>query len=110
MIFSVVKMGATSGTSNFNKEVLYQRYQYGTLSAQSTLITKGAGGFGGAPDYQAANSDTDTNLQITNLPANLVGTGGLIYVTEVYTKHTLITPLDRLGIAVPTTLYSIAYF
>jgi Flp pilus assembly protein TadG len=110
MIFSVIKMGATSGTSNFNKEILYQRYEYGALSATSTLNTKGPGAFGGAPDYQAANSDNDTNLQVTNLPPNLVGTGGMIYVTEIYTKHTLITPFDRLGIKIPTTLYSIAYF
>jgi hypothetical protein len=36
--------------------------------------------------------------------------GNLLYVTEVYTQHPLITPLDRFGITVPTTLHSIAYF
>jgi Flp pilus assembly protein TadG len=109
-IFSVIKMGGTTGTSNYNKEILYQRYMFGTLPATSSLNTKGAGSFGSAPDYTAANSDNDTSLQVTNLPPNLVGTGGMIYVTEVFTKHALITPFDRLGIAVPTTLRSIAYF
>ena len=36
--------------------------------------------------------------------------GTFPYVTEVFQKHPLITPLDRFGVNVPTTLYSIAYF
>jgi hypothetical protein len=110
MIFSVIKKVGTVGTSNYNKEILYQRYAYGSLSAQSALNTRGAGSFAGAPEYEAANSDNDTNLQITNLPANLMITGGMLYVTEVYSTHVLITPLDRFGVTVPQTLYSIAYF
>ena len=44
-------------------------------------------------------------------PANIVGVqGGLIYVTEIYTRDRLMTPLDRFGITVPSTLYSIADF
>ena len=70
----------------------------------------GGGSFGGAPDYQAANSDNDANLQVTNLPANLIVPGGLLYVTEIYSRHPLITPFDRFGVTVPNTLYSIAYF
>ena len=63
------------------------------------------------PDYQAANSDTDTRLQLTNLPANLIASpGDMVYITEIFTTHVLITPLDRLGITLPQTLYSIAYF
>jgi uncharacterized protein (UPF0333 family) len=111
LILSVVRNVPTVGASNYNKAILYQRYEYGTLSAQSALITKGAGSFGGAPEYQAANSDNDTSLQVTNLPPNLlVTTGGMIYVTEIYTKHTLITPFDRFVVKMPETLYSIAYF
>lgn len=110
LIFSVIKKGSTNGTSNFNKDILYQRYEYGALSATSALNTAGAGSFGSAPDYQANNSDNDTSLQVTNLPANLLGPGGMVYVTEIFTNHPLITPLDRLGITLPTTLYSIAYF
>jgi hypothetical protein len=110
LIFSVIKTGVTTGTSNFNKQILYQRYEYGTLSATSALSIAGAGSFGGAPEYQAINADSNTGLQVTNLPAALVGTGGMIYVTEIYTRHTLITPFDRFGIKLPETLYSIAYF
>jgi hypothetical protein len=36
--------------------------------------------------------------------------GGLMYVTEVFTQHNLITPLNRFGVTVPNNLYSIAYF
>ena len=35
---------------------------------------------------------------------------GMLYVTEIYTRHTLITPFNSFGITVPNTLYSIAYF
>jgi hypothetical protein len=91
--------------------VLYQRYEYGSFAGSSQLRTRGSGSFGGAPDYTAANSDSNSNLQITNLPADLVSVkGGMIYVTEIYTRHTLLTPLDKFGISVPETLYSIAYF
>ena len=48
---------------------------------------------------------------MTNVPGNLVATpGDMIYVTELYTRHTLITPLNNFGVTLPTTLYSIAYF
>ena len=111
MIFSVVKRGATTGSANFDKMVLYQRYVYGSYPGASKVNTRGSGSFGGAPDYIAAGSDTNTNLQVTNLPANLVSVkGGMIYITEIYTRHTLITPFDRFGVNVPQTLYSIAYF
>jgi Flp pilus assembly protein TadG len=110
MILSVIKKGATTGTSNYNQDILYQRYEYGTLAATSTLTTRGGGSFGAAPEYTAANSDSNTNLQITNLPAGLVAANGYVYVTEIFTTHTLITPFDRLGIQVPRMLYSIAYF
>lgn len=109
IIFSVVKKGATTGTANVNKDVLYQRYEFGTLSTPSKLQTLGTGSFTG-PDHEAINSDTDTRLQVTNLPTGLVAPGGIIYITEIYSTHTLITPFNRFGISVPTQLYSIAYF
>ena len=111
LIFSVVKKVATAGTPNFDKVILYQRYEYGTLPAASALKTKGPAAFGGAPNYEAANSDTNTNLQIASVPPSLVLTsGGMAYVTEIYTTYNLITPLDRFGITLPNKLYSIAYF
>lgn len=112
LIFSVLKKGATTGTTNYDKVILYQRYEYGTLAGvKSALTTKGSGAFRGAPEYEAINSDTDASLQLSNLPPNLaLVRGGMLYVTEIYTKHPVITPLDRFGIKVPSTLYSVAYF
>jgi len=111
LILSVIKKGATTGTVNYDKHILYQRYAYGTLSAASALTTVGSASFGAAPDYIAINSDTNANLQITNLPANIsLARGGLLYVAEVYTTHTTLTPLDQFGVTFPDRLYSIAFF
>jgi hypothetical protein len=110
MILSVIRKVSTTGSSNFNKEILYARYEYGSLAATSKLSTAGAPSFGPAPDYQASNSDNNTSLQVTNLPPGLMVTGGMLYVTEIYTKHILLTPLDKFGVTLPQTLYSIAYF
>jgi TadE-like protein len=115
MIFSVIKNVQTAGAPNVNKNILYQRYVYGSNSdpaAKSTLntVVNVGGNLGSGPEYQAPNSDTDTGLQITNLPAGLVTAGGMLYVTEVYTNHPLITPFDKFGVQVPKMLYSIAYF
>jgi Flp pilus assembly protein TadG len=110
VILSVIKMVNTVGAANNGREVLYQRYSYGAIAAASRLTTQGNGAFGGPPDFLAANSDNDANLRVTNLPPNLIVPGGLLYVTEIYSRHPLITPFDRFGIQVPGTLYSIAYF
>jgi Flp pilus assembly protein TadG len=110
IIYSVIKRGATTGTANYDKLVLYQRCVYGSYPGGSHLATAGSGSFAGAPNYEAANSDSNTGLQVTNVPADLVTVkGGMIYVAEIYSRHTLLTPLDRFGIHLPTTLYSIAY-
>ena len=111
LILSVIKRGGTTGTPNYDKDILYQRYQIGGLPKPSKLQTRGAVSFGGAPDYTALNADTNTNLQITNLAASVVlAPGGMLYVTEVYTAHPSITPLKGFGLTMPDTLYSIAYF
>jgi hypothetical protein len=110
VIFSVLKKGATSGTANYDQVFLYQRLEYGALSAASKLNTAG-GTFGGPPDYQASNSDNSTSLQVTNLSDDFINArGGMIYVTEIFTRHQLLTPLASWGLTVPDTLYSIAYF
>ena len=111
VIFSVLKRGETTGTANYDRIILYQRYQYGSFGGGSKLQTSGSGTFGPAPDYQAVNSDANTGLRVTNVPSDLIAVrGGMVYVTEIYTRHSLITPLERFGISVPQTLYSIAYF
>lgn len=111
LILSVIKRGGTSGTPNYDKDILYQRHQIGGLPRSSRLETRGSVSFGGAPDYTAPNADSNTNLQITNLPASVVlAPGGMVYVTEVYTTHPSITPLAGFGLTMPETLYSIAYF
>jgi hypothetical protein len=118
VIFSVIKNVGTVGASNYSHDVIFQRYEYGSLARSSALQFSG-GSFGSSPNYEANNSDNDTSLQVTNLPPNLTTLGGLLYVTEIYTRHTLITPLQPLsnvlcgncgGFTMPDTLYSIAYF
>lgn len=110
LIFTVIKKVATVGAGNYNRDIVYQRFEYGTFARSSALYFSG-GSFGTGPEYQANNSDNDTGLQITNLPANLTTLGGLLYVTEIYTRHSLITPVAGLGItSMPDTLYSIAFF
>jgi hypothetical protein len=111
IIFSVIRRGATTGTANYNKDILYQRYEYGAIGGSSALSTRGSGSFGPAPEYQANNADGDANLQVTNLPSSIVlTTGGMLYITEIFTTHELITPFDKFGVTMPKTLYSIAYF
>ena len=110
VIFSVVRNVPTIGAANYNKAILAQRYAYGSLTASSTLKTRGSASFGPAPEYQAANPDSNVNLQITNLPPGVISLGGTLYVTELYTQHPTLTPLAGFGITVPETLYSIAYF
>jgi TadE-like protein len=110
MILSVLKKGGVVGSTNYDKAILYQRVSYGAYAGQS-LYQPSGGSFGGAPDYRALNPDTDGSLQLTNVPVGLLsGPGSLVYVTEIFSRHQRLTPLDQFGIAFPTTLSSIAYF
>jgi len=108
VIFSVVKKVATTGAANYNKAVLYQRYEYGSFTGTSMLNNSG-GSFGGAPDFTAANSDNDASLVVTNVPTTM-SLGGMLYITEIYTRHPMITPFNNFGFSLPQSLYSIAYF
>ena len=114
MILSVLRKGTTPGTPNYDQVIVYQRHEFGSLTgtgAQSALQTVGAGAYRGSPDYEAVNADTDTRIQLSSLPAHLtLERGNTIYVTEIFTRHDLITPLSGFGVTVPSTLYSIAYF
>ena len=115
VIFSVLQKGGTTGTSNFGQVILFQRAKFGSLPASSRLNTAG-GGFGGPPEYLATNPTTNTGLQVTNLPDSIINVnGGFLYVTEIFTRHNLITGLDgflppMFRVVMPNTLYSIAYF
>jgi len=108
IILSVVRRIATPGAGNYDRDILYQRAEYGTLAASSRL-TGGGGAFGPAPDFQALNPDNDAGLRVGNLPVTMTR-GEMLYVTEVFTVHAPLTPLDRFGVHLPAQLYSIAYF
>jgi len=108
IILSVVRRVSTPSAANYDRVILYQRTQYGTLAASSQL-TGGGGAFGPAPDYQALDPDNDTALRIGNLPVTLPR-GGTLYITEVFAKHMTLTPINGFGLHVPDRLYSIAYF
>ncbi len=114
VIFTVVRNVNTTGAANFGQNIVYQRRIAGAGGVGAgSAITCGctAGSFGPGPDYIANNSDNNTSLRVTGgVPANSIGPGGSLYVTEIYSSHPLITPLTRFGINVPSTLYSIAYF
>jgi len=112
IIFTVLRRGTTPGTANYNNVIAYQRREFGGLTGvQSVLRTAGTGAYNGSPDFQAVNADTDTRIQISTLPGNLtIDLNGSLYVTEIFTRHDLITPLSGFGVTVPSTLYSIAYF
>lgn len=113
VFFSVIRQGAVLGTANYQRDILYQRHDTGTLSGSGirSFIDTPGGNYHGAPNFEAYNSDTDTSLRISNMPDELVlAPGGMVYVTEVFTRHAMITPLNRFGVTLPDTLYSIAYF
>jgi hypothetical protein len=108
IILSVVRQINIAGVANTGQTILYQRTQYGTYPGASHF-SGGGGAFGGAPDYQAVDPENDTALRIGGLPVTLEP-GGTLYITEVFTRHLTLTPLDRFGVHVPTSLYSVAYF
>lgn len=111
LIFSVLRKVGTEDAANYGEIILYQRYEFGDLDADSRLEIAGTGSFGAAPNFVAQNSLSNTGLQVVNLPAGLdLPLDGMLYVTEVFTEHPLITPFSRFGGDVPTQLYSIAYF
>jgi hypothetical protein len=109
VIFSVITRGATG--ANNNHLFLSQRRVSGTLPATSKIEITGSGAFGGQPDYLAVNGDNNPGLRLRNPPPNLaVAPGSQIYVTEVFSRHPLLTPLPVFGVVVPPVLYSISYF
>jgi hypothetical protein len=113
LIFSVLKSVDNTSGSNYGKVVLYARHELGTTTGNpaSSLKTAGNPGKPPGPEYTTTNPDNNTSLQITNLPAGMtLAPGGMLYVTEVYSKHDPITPFDKFGVPLPKLLYSIAFF
>ena len=108
VIFSVLMLSNT-GTNN-GQIVLYQRYETGDMSLPGSRLN-GSGTFVAANDYAATNPHNTPSLRVTNAPTNVVTVpGGMIYVTEVYTRYNLLTPVPNIGLPIPQQLYSVAYF
>ena len=108
VIFSVL-MRSQTGANNTHL-VLYQRYQVGNAALPASRLN-GSGAYTAANDYTAPNPNGDTALRVTNAPAGIASVpGGMIYVTEVFTTYTALTPLTNFGITLPPVLYSIAFF
>jgi Flp pilus assembly protein TadG len=111
MIFTVLTNYSGSGQNN-SRVIVYQRWAIGGLAASS--VFQGSlpqTSFGPAPDYIAANPGGNTNLRVNNVPTSLViNPGQFVYVTEIFTRHALLTPLGNFGVSLPSTLYSVAYF
>ena len=115
VIFSVIEKVAQAGAANNGFHVLSQRRVHGSLGGVQSVIRASAAGSGScgsaATDYSCPGSSSNTGLRVTGMPAGInLADGGFLYVTEIYSSHPLISPFDRLGVSIPTTLYSIAYF
>jgi len=110
VIFSVIKLG--TGGSNNGQPIIAQRYAFGGLSVTSVLGTPPSASYAGSPDYKAVNADNDSSIRITGaLPNGLtLSTGQSVYVTEVFVRHSTVSPINRLGVTLPSTLYASAYF
>ena len=56
----------------------------------------------GRERLHGANPNNNAGLRVTNAPAGIAWVpGGMIYVTEVYTTYTPMTPLSNFGITMP---------
>ncbi|MFN8007420.1 MAG: TadE/TadG family type IV pilus assembly protein [Terriglobia bacterium] len=110
LIFSVVKLG--TGGSNLNLAIISQRRVIGSLAGNSMLGMPPGASYNGTPDYMAVNADNDTNIRMTGSLPNgyTLSAGQSVYVTEIYTRHNLLTPAANFGITLPTNLYAAAYF
>ena len=94
VIFSVLKKGGATGTTNFGQVVLFQRATVRHASGDEPadrcrrVVRRPA-------RYLAANPDNNAGLQVTNVPDSIINVnGGFLYVTEVFTRHNLLTGID----------------
>jgi hypothetical protein len=110
LILSVIKLG--TGGANLDKPIISQRHFLGSLTASSIIGEPPGTSYYGAPNYAAKDADNDANIRIAGaLPNGLTLTAGQsVYITEIYARHNLITPFDKFGISLPSSLYASAYF
>ena len=110
LIFSVIKLG--TGGANLNRPIIAQRRVVGSLASSSVLGSPPPASYNGVPDYSAVNADNDAAIRVAgSLPNGLtLMAGQSVYVTEIYTRHNLLTPAANFGVTLPTNLYASAYF
>jgi len=110
LVLSVIKLGESG--ANLNQPIISQRRIVGSLSANSVLGNPPTASYSGAPHYSAVNPNNDSSVRVSGaLPNGLtLAAGQSVYVTEVYTRHDLITPFEKFGVALPANLYASAYF
>jgi len=110
LVLSVIKLGDSG--ANLNVPIISQRRVVGTLTANSVLGNPPASSYSGGPHYTAVNPNNDSSIRVAGaLPNGLtLAAGQSVYITEVYTRHDLITPFQRLGVSLPSNLYASAYF
>ena len=110
LVLSVIKLGEAG--ANLNQPIISQRRVVGTLSANSVLGNPPTSSYSGAPYYTAVNPNNDSSIRVAGaLPNGLtLAAGQSVYVTEVCTRHDLITPFQKFGVTLPTNLYASAYF
>jgi hypothetical protein len=110
LVLSVIKLGDAG--ANLNQPIISQRRVVGTLGANSVLGNPPTSSYSGAPYYTAVNPNNDSSIRIAGaLPNGLtLAAGESLYVTEVYTRHDLITPFRNFGVGLPSNLYASAYF
>src|SRR5688572_10880840 len=108
LILSVIKLG--TGGANQGIPIISQRRAVGSLSANSVLGEPSSSAYNGSPNYSAQNADNDTTIRVSGaLPNGLTLTAGQsVYITEIYTRHNLLTPFEKFGIDLPSNLYASA--
>ena len=95
--------------------IMTNRISVGSLSvieAPSAFLDPPSSEYGSAPDYEAYDIDSAAIKIFGDLPNGLtLDPGEVIYVSEVYTEHTFLTPFEAFwGETFPNTLYASAIY
>ena len=109
LILSVVRLGDDPGP-NFGNPIIIQRHAWGMPTGASVLGDPPSDSYFTTADdqnYAAKRPATDQSIQ-AKLPNDLtLVPRQLVYVAEIYRKRRDIVPL---GVELPDSLYSVAYF